>query len=444
MQLDGRVIYQLDPATFFDSDGDGTGDLAGLLQHLDHVRAVGADTIWLQPFYVSPYRDAGYDIVDHCGVSTRFGTMSDFDNLVERCHQLGLAVIVELVVQHTSTDHPWFREAREDPASPYRDYYIWAAEPRDDPVISGPVFSGVEDSIWAYDDAAAMYYRHAFYRHEADLDVGHPAVRAEIGKIIRCWLDRGVDGFRVDAVPYMVAQAAETDPRDDGYWFLTELAAAAGTAPLMGEVDAPPEQFRDYFGGGDRLHGVLDFWVNNLLFLALARGEAEPLRRALQRQPEPPPGCTYVNWLRNHDELNLECLTSDERDEVLASFGPEEETRAFGRGIRRRLAPMLGDERRVAMAHAINQALPGVPIVRYGDEIGMGDDLALPDRVSVRTPMQWSAEQNAGFSKASPGLIEPAPIEHGEFAAARGERRRAGTTLRLAAQPGLAVGTATT
>jgi maltose alpha-D-glucosyltransferase / alpha-amylase len=415
MRLDGRVIYQLDPATFFDADGDGAGDLEGVIRKLDHVRAVGADTIWLQPFYVSPYLDSGYDVVDHRGVSARFGTMADFEDLVERCHQLDLRVLVELVVQHTSVHHPWFRAAREDAGSPYRDYYVWSSEPRDDPAVREPVFPGAEDSIWAYDDRAGKYYRHAFYQHEPDLDVGHPAVREEITGIIRHWLDRGVDGFRVDAVPYMVRQAALTDDRDDGYWFLAELAAAADGAPLMGEVDAPPDQFPQYFGGGDRLHAVLDFWSNNQLFLALARRDAEPLVRALRDQPEPPDGCTYVNWLRNHDELDLELLTESERDEVMRTFAPREEMRAFGRGIRRRLAPMLGDDRRTALAHAIVQSLPGAPVVRYGEEIGMGEDLSLPDRVAVRTPMQWTAGENAGFSKAPPVLVQPGPVDHGRY-----------------------------
>ncbi|MEU4605683.1 alpha-amylase family protein [Kribbella sp. NPDC023972] len=436
MKLDGRAIYQVDPATFFDTDGDGLGDLTGVLQRLDHVRALGADTIWLQPFYVSPYRDGGYDVVDHCDVSARFGTMADFEKLVGRCHQLELRVMIELVVQHTSVDHPWFRAAREDADSPYRDYYVWAAEPRDDPVIRGPIFPGVEDSIWAYDDRARKYYRHAFYRHEPDLNVGHPAVRKEIAGIVRHWLDRGVDGFRVDAVPYMVRQAAQSDDRDEGYWFLTELAAAADGAPLMGEVDAPPGEYRRYFGQGDRLHAVLNFWMNNLLFLAIARGDAAPLLRALREQPQPPDDCTYVNWLRNHDELDLERLEPDERDEVCAAFAPEEEMRAFGRGIRRRLAPMLGDDRRVAMAHAIVQSLPGVPVVRYGDEIGMGDDLSLPDRVSVRTPMQWSGEANAGFSRGP--VVEPAPIQHGPYAATRvnvaDQELRSGSLLSRVAQ----------
>jgi maltose alpha-D-glucosyltransferase / alpha-amylase len=388
MRLDGRVVYQLDPATFFDSDGDGLGDLQGVLQRLDHIRALGVDTIWLQPFYVSPYRDGGYDVVDHCDVSARFGTMADFEKLVEHCHRVDLRVMVELIVQHTSIDHPWFRAAR-NADSPYRDYYVWADEPRDDPAIRGPVFPGVEESIWAYDERAGQYYRHAFYRHEPDLDVGNPAVREEIRRIVRHWLDRGVDGFRVDAVPYMVRQAALADERDQGYWFLSELCAAAGGAPTMGEVDAPPDDYRNYFGDGDRLSAVLNFWMNNLTFLAIARGEAEPVIRALREQPRPPEGCTYVNWLRNHDELDLERLSQAERDEVMAAFAPHEEMRAFGRGIRRRLGPMLGDDRRVAMAHAVVQSLPGVPIVRYGEEIGMAEDLSLPDRMSVRTPMEW-------------------------------------------------------
>jgi maltose alpha-D-glucosyltransferase/alpha-amylase len=224
-----------------------------------------------------------------------------------------------------------------------------------------------------------------------------------------------VDGFRVDAVPYMVRQAALADGRKDGYWFLSELAAVADGVPLMGEVDVPPDQYGEYFGDADRLHAVLDFWTNNLLFLALARRDAEPLVRALRAQPEPPDGCTYVNWLRNHDELDLERLSDAERNEVLAAFAPEENMRVFGRGIRRRLAPMLGDTRRVAMAHAIVQSLPGAPVVRYGEEIGMGEDLSLPERASVRTPMQWSAADNAGFSKAPASLVEPAPIATGDY-----------------------------
>ena len=419
MRLDGRVIYQLDPALFFDADGDGVGDLRGVVRKLDHVRAVGADTIWLQPFYVSPYLDAGYDVVDHCGVSSRFGTVADFEELVERCHELDLRVLVELIVQHTSVRHPWFRAARDDPGSPYRDYYVWASEPRADPVVRQPVFPGVENSIWAYDEHAGMYYRHAFYRHQADLDVGRPPVRAEITRIIRFWLDRGVDGFRVDAVPYMVRQAALTDDRDDGYWFLNELAAAADGAPLMGEVDAPPDQYDDYFGDAGRLHAVLDFWTNNLLFLALARGEAEPLVRALRAQPRPPDGCTYVNWLRNHDELDLDRLSPSERDEVMAAFAPSADMRAFGRGIRRRLAPMLGDVRRTLLAHAIVHSLPGAPVVRYGEEIGMGEDLSLPDRAAVRTPMQWSSAPNGGFSKAPPETVRPAAVDRGPYAYSR-------------------------
>ncbi|HWD77260.1 MAG TPA: alpha-amylase family glycosyl hydrolase, partial [Kribbella sp.] len=218
MTLDGRVIYQLAPATFAD------GGLRGIRRRLDHIRALGADTVWIQPFYVSPYRDAGFDVVDHRGVSQRFGTIEDFDELAARCHELGLRVVVGLVMQHTSNAHPWFRSARADPSSPYRDFYVWADEPHDDKVVERPVFPGVEDSVWAYDGHAGRYYRHAFYRFQPDLDVGHPQVRADIAKTVRHWLDHGADGFRVDAVPHMVRQAAVTDDRDDGFWFLTELA----------------------------------------------------------------------------------------------------------------------------------------------------------------------------------------------------------------------------
>ncbi|GAA1564491.1 alpha-amylase family protein [Kribbella hippodromi] len=390
------TIYQLDAATFSDEG------LAGVRRRLDHIRAVGADTVWLQPFYVSPYRDSGYDVVDHRGVSQRFGTLADFDDLVARCHELGLRVIVGLIVQHTSIDHPWFRSARDDPASPYRDHYIWAAEPHEDDVVGEPVFEGEEDSIWAYDEHARRYYRHAFYWHQPDLDVGHPKVREDIAATIRFWLDHGVDGFRVDAVPHMIRQAAVTDDRDRGFWFLSELSEAANGALLVGEVDDGPPSYPDYFGTGDRLTGILDFWTNNLLFLALARRTAEPLLRALRAQPKPPAGCTYLNWLRNHDELNLSLLADDERDEVMDAFAPDEEMRVFGRGIRRRLAPMLnGDERRIAMAHALMMSLPGVPIVRYGEDIGMDDDLSLPERNAVRNPMDWAAAEKQELEPGS-------------------------------------------
>lgn len=390
------MIYQLAPGAFAD------GGLSGIRRRLDHIRALGADTVWIQPFYVSPYRDGGFDVVDHRGVSQRFGTMADFDELADRCHQLGLRVVVGLIMQHTSSAHPWFRSARETPTSPYRDFYVWAHEPHEDEVVKQPVFAGVEDSIWAYDDHAGMYYRHAFYWHQPDLDVGHPDVRADIGKTVRHWLDHGADGFRVDAVPHMVRQAAVRDGRDDGFWILDELAGFADGAPLMGEVDSPPSSYDNYFGNGDRLSGILDFWTNNLLFLALARRDAEPLRRAMRQQPEPPDGCTYLNWLRNQDELNLALLADDERAEVMAAFAPDENMRAYGRGIRRRIAPMLDfDVRRIAMAHATMISLPGVPIVRYGEEIGMDEDLSLPEREAVRTPMDWAAAERQELEPGS-------------------------------------------
>ncbi|HEY3004054.1 MAG TPA: alpha-amylase family glycosyl hydrolase [Kribbellaceae bacterium] len=406
MWFEGAVFYEVDAGAF---GGDGErGDLRGVIRRLEHIRAVGATAVWLQPFYVSPYRDSGYDVVDHLGVSDRFGTLADVRDLIARADELDLRIVLDLVVQHTSVDHPWFRAARSDPGSPYRDYYVWADEPH--PTIAEPVFPTLEDSVWQYDERAGLYYRHTFLRHEADLDTGNPAVRAEIRRIATHWLELGVSGFRVDAVPYMVRQAALTDSRDDGFWFLEELYKAASSVRsdvvLMGEVDVPADQLPRYFGDGDRLTMVLDFWLNNYLFLALARCSAEPLVRALRNQPSPPPGAQYATWLRNHDELDLERLSAPERAEVMARFAPRPDMRAYGRGIRRRLAPMLRDPRRIAMAHALLFALPGAPVLRYGDEVGLGEDLSAPDRAALRLPMPWTDGSDSVAAQAlRPGSL---------------------------------------
>jgi maltose alpha-D-glucosyltransferase/alpha-amylase len=412
------VIYQVDVAYFLDADGDGWGDLRGLTERLEHIRGLGANCLWLLPFYVSPFDDGGYDVIDHLTVDPRFGDLADVAILLNKAESLGLRVIIDLVTQHTSIQHRWFQQARRDRSSPYRDYYVWS----DEPVETGvePVFPTVEDSVWAWDDEAGQYYRHTFYDFEPDLELGNPRVRQEIGRIMEFWLRMGVSGFRVDAVPYMVERARNADPRDDGHWLLAEMREFAvlhqPEAVLLGEVDVPPEDYADYFGDGERLSMVLDFWVNNNIFLALAREDARPLGRALDRQPEPPAHSQYGVFLRNHDELDLEQLTDDERTEVLDRFAPEEDMRAYGRGIRRRLAPMLaGDPRRLAMAHALLMGLPGSPVLLYGDEIGMGEDLSRPERKAVRTVMQWSDADNAGFSLASPDQLLAAPISGGAF-----------------------------
>ncbi|MFC7403688.1 alpha-amylase family protein [Georgenia alba] len=404
------VIYQVDPNLFADSDGDGHGDLRGLTARLEHVRDLGATCVWILPFYGTPYRDGGYDVSDHRTVDPLFGTMEDLDRLVARAHELGLHVMTELVVQHTSDQHRWFRQARRDPGSPYRDYYVWADHPEETDVE--PIFPGVEDSVWAWDQAAGRYYRHLFYSHEPDLDLSRDVVREEIAEVADLWLDHGVDGFRVDAVPSIIERTRAADPTDHGLWWLDELRDHVESRHpeivLMGEVDEQPEEYVGYFGGNHRLNLILNFWINNHVFLALARGEAGPIVDALEHQPDPPPGARYANWLRNHDELDLERLTDAERAEVFAAFAPEPEMQLYGRGIRRRLSPMLGgDDRWEALAHAVMLSLPGVPVLRYGDEVGQGEDLSRPERTAVRTPMQWTGGRNAGFSESVDGLAAP-------------------------------------
>lgn len=410
------VIYQIDLALFQDSDGDGWGDLRGATRRLEHVRELGADTVWLLPFYPSPGRDWGYDVTDHLTVASRYGDLGDFAAFLERAVDLDLRVMVDLVAQHTSIEHPWFEAARNDRHSPYRDYYVWADQPEETGVE--PVFPTEEDSVWKWDERAGQYYRHTFYQHEPDLEMGNPQVREEMFRIMAFWLQLGVSGFRVDAAPYMVERAKAADPRDDGLWLLEEMRELAlahhPDAVLMGEVDVDAQLYDDYLGEDSRLNMVLDFWLNNHLFLALAREDAEPLYRAIHERPSPPGDGRYAMFLRNHDELDLERLSDAEREEVLTRFAPEEEMRAYGRGIRRRLAPMLdGDPARIAMAQALLLSQPGPPVLLYGDEIGMGENLHRPQRHAVRAPMQW--DRAGGFSDGEPAV----PLISGRFGSAR-------------------------
>jgi maltose alpha-D-glucosyltransferase/alpha-amylase len=412
------VIYAIDPAMFNDSNADGWGDLRGITQRLDHLRNLGVTCLWLLPFYHSPFRDGGYDITDHLGVDPRLGTLPDAVELLETADRYGIRVVLDLVLQHTSDQHPWFQEARSDPESPYRDYYIWSDEPRDDGLK--PVFPTVEDDIWTWDEKAGQYYRHVFYSHEPDLNFANPAVLAEIRDIMRFWLRLGVSGFRVDAVPYMVQGAEAAEPGGGAallreLWEFVELRQPE--AVLLGEVDVPLEEYEDYFLGGDGLTMLLNFWMNNQMFLALAKGEAEPIHRALREMPQPPRLSQYANWLRNHDELDLERLEEKDREFVMDLFAPDESMRAYGRGIRRRLAPMLdGDQRRIAAAHALLLSLPGAAVLQYGDEIGMGDDLSRKERLAVRIPMQWTPDENAGFSTAPRDRLVAQPVSEGPFA----------------------------
>ncbi|WKB51835.1 alpha-amylase family protein [Eleftheria terrae] len=414
------IIYCLDVKTFCDGNGDGIGDFTGLAQKLDYLAGLNIDCIWLQPFYPSPMRDNGYDIVDYYGVDPRLGTLGDFVEFSRRARNRGMRVMIDLVVNHTSIDHPWFQAARSDPESPYRDYYVWSREEPAD-AREGTVFPGEQTRTWTWDREAKAYYFHRFYDHQPELNIANPAVRREIEKITGFWLELGVTGFRIDALPFLIElKNLSQDGQADPHAYLRELRhhvqTLCGEVCLMAEANLAPEAVPDYFGDGDKIHMSFNFWANQHLFLALARKDASLIRRAFEDLPPLPDSCQWNNFLRSHDELDLARLSEEDRQEVFRAFGPEERMQLYGRGIRRRLAPMLGnDRRRLELAHSLMLTLPGTPVLRYGDELGMGDDLGLPDRESVRTPMQWSADANGGFSSAAPGKLALPPVADGEY-----------------------------
>jgi len=399
------VIYCLNVETFIDSNGDGVGDFVGLTDKLAYLAGLGVTCIWLMPFYGSPNRDDGYDVSDYYGVHPRTGTFGDVVEFMNHAKQLGLRVIVDLVVNHTSNEHPWFKAARKDPDSPYRQYYVWSKKrPRN--WNKGMVFPGVQKATWTRDAAAGEYYFHRFYDFQPDLNTHNAAVKEEITRIMGFWLQLGVSGFRMDAVPFLIERkGANVKPMRD-YELLHQmrdfLQWRCRDGIMLAEANVPPRQSMQYFGdGGDRLQMMLNFWVNQRIFYSLASGDADPLRQALLDTYERPQAAQWGIFLRAHDELDLGRLTDRQRAEVFAAFAPEKHMLLYDRGIRRRLAPMLNnDRRRIELANSLLFTLPGTPIIRYGDEIGMGDNLDLPERYSVRTPMQWSALRQGGFTTA--------------------------------------------
>ena len=415
------VVYCLDVETFLDWDGDGVGDLRGLTERVDYLAGMGVSCLWLMPFYPSPNRDDGYDIVDFYGVDPKLGTLGDFVVLVRTAKDRGMRVIVDLVVNHTSDRHPWFRAARSSRTSPLRDYYVWRDEPPPEPT-TGVVFPDAEDSIWSWDDKAGQWYLHHFYSHQPDLNIANPAVRDEIARITGFWLELGVDGFRIDAVPYLietggVAGEVELDPHTLVRHLRSFVSRRRGDAVLLGEVNMKAKPLRAFFGNteGDELQMLFNFPVMQAMYLALARQDAEPLVRALRQLPEIPEGCQWATFVRNHDELTLDQLSEKERAEVFAAFGPDQGMQLFGRGLRRRLPPMLdGDQRRVRLVYSLLFSLPGTPVLFYGEEIGMGENLSVEGRLSVRTPMQWADERNGGFSSAAPSRLRR-PLVEGRF-----------------------------
>jgi maltose alpha-D-glucosyltransferase/alpha-amylase len=415
------IIYCLDVETFADGNGDGAGDFAGLTRRLDYLAGLGVTCLWLMPFYPSPNRDDGYDVADYCTIDPRFGSMADFSEFVLETRERGLDVIIDLVPNHTSDQHPWFQAARRDPTSPYRGYYVWREDDPGD--TSGEVvFPGEQKGIWTYDEQAKAYYLHRFYDFQPDLNFGNPAVREEFRKVMGLWLQQGINGFRVDAAPFLSDLETIQDGQmmSDAHTFLRELkdfaTVRSGNAILLGEVDVGLSTLADYFGGGNELQALFNFPLNRYLFLGLAQESADPIKFGLNELPSIPQTGQWVNFLRHHDELNLSRLTKDQREQVQAAFGPDPAMQAYGRGLRRRLAPMLdGNQARIRMAYSLLFSLPGAPMIYYGEEIGMGEHLALPERLSVRTPMQWTPYDNGGFSAASPERFVRPMVSDGDY-----------------------------
>jgi maltose alpha-D-glucosyltransferase/alpha-amylase len=400
------IVYCLSVGTYLDTNADGIGDFQGLLRRLDYLQGLGVTAIWLLPFQPTPGRDDGYDVSDYYGVNPRYGSLGDFVEFTQGCRQRGLRVLIDLVVNHTSDQHPWFQEARKDPKSKYRDWYVWSKKkPRD--ANKGMVFPGVQKSTWNYDDAAKAWYFHRFYDFQPDLNTSNPEVQAEILKIMGFWLQLGVSGFRMDAVPFVISAKGPNVRRPvENYDMLRMLREfltwREGDAIILAEANVIPHVDMNYFGtSGERLQMMFNFEVNQHLFYALASADTRPLIKALQTTKPRPATAQWAQFLRNHDELDLGRLTKKQRDAVFAAFGPEPNMQLYKRGIRRRLAPMMqGDRRRLELAYSLMMTLPGTPVFRYGDEIGMGDNLDLPERNCARTPMQWSNEPRAGFTES--------------------------------------------
>ncbi|MEG4812396.1 alpha-amylase family protein [Microcoleus sp. F8-D3] len=414
------IVYSLDVETFMDSDGDGVGDFQGLINCLDYLSGLGITCLWLLPFYPSPNRDNGYDVMDYYNIDPRLGTLGDFVEFMHQASERGIRVLIDLVVNHTSNQHPWFVASKSDKNSKYRNYYVWSENPpKADPELL--VFPDAEDSIWEYDEQANAYYLHHFYKEQPDLNIANPAVREEICKIMGFWLELGVSGFRIDAVPFLIKGIGieGADP-EKLRGFLEEMrefvSSRQGHAVLLAEANVDRDKISIYFAKGDRMHILFNFLLNQHLFLALARQESTALCDGLKTLPDIPDLCQWLNFVRHHDELTLDRITSSQREEIFAAFAPDKTMQIFGRGIRRRLPPMMGgDRRRIELVYSLLLTLPGTPMLRYGEEIGMGDDLSLEGRGSVRTVMQWSDAANGGFSTAATDALARPAIAHGEY-----------------------------
>jgi maltose alpha-D-glucosyltransferase/alpha-amylase len=405
------VIYCLSVGAYMDANGDGIGDFQGLMRRLDYLHGLGVTAIWLMPFQTSPCKDDGYDISDYYGVDPRFGTLGDFVEFAHGAKQRGIRLLIDLVVNHTSNEHTWFQQARNNPNSKYRNWYVWSKKkpPR---AREGIVFPGVQKSTWSYDEKAKAWYFHRFYDFQPDLNTSNPEVLAEILKIMGFWIQLGVSGFRMDAVPFIIStkgpQVKEPEEQYDMLRSFREfLQWRQGDCIVLAEANVLPESDMEYFGDdGNRMHMMFNFHVNQHLFYALAAADTRPLINAMKATKQRPATAQWGLFLRNHDELDLGRLSEQQRQKVFEAFGPDRNMQLYERGIRRRLAPMLdGDRRRLELAYSLLFTLPGTPVIRYGDEIGMGDDLSLQERNCARTPMQWSNERHGGFTKSDTPIL---------------------------------------
>jgi maltose alpha-D-glucosyltransferase/alpha-amylase len=410
------VIYQLHVRSFADGNGDGIGDFPGLLQRLDYIAELGVTCLWLLPFFASPLRDDGYDVADFRQVHASYGAIDDFRTFLQAAHQRGLQVIVELPLNHTSDQHAWFQRARRAPAgSPERDYYVWS-DTEDRYAGTRIIFLDTERSNWTWDEEAGAYYWHRFFSHQPDPNYDNPVVLREILGVVDFWMTMGVDGLRLDAVPYLVERdgtSCENLPETHAVIkaIRRHVDQHYANRMLLAEANQMPVEVRAYFGEGDECHMAYHFPLMPRLFIGIHQEDREPIAAALAQTPTIPEPCQWALFLRNHDELTLEMVTDDERDYMYLAYTANREAR-LNLGIRRRLAPLLGnDRRRIELMTALLFSLPGTPIIYYGDEIGMGDNILLGDRHGVRTPMQWASRPNAGFSEAAPERLYSPVIE---------------------------------
>ena len=399
------VFYEALVRSFRDSNGDGIGDLRGLTESLDYLQWLGIDCIWLPPIFESPLRDAGYDVSDFYSIQPELGTIDDLRELIDQAHFRDLRIVSDLVMNHTSDAHDWFRRARQ-PGSQYRDWYVWSDTPDLYPEAR-IIFLDTEDSNWAWDETAGAYYWHRFYSHQPDLNFDNPDVRTAVLDVVRHWLGFGFDGFRLDAVPYLFERVGTNGENlPETHDFLKEIRALVDSefpdAVLLSEANQWPQDAVAYFGDGDECHMNFHFPLMPRLYMALARGHADDIRSIMADTPDPPAGAQWAVFLRNHDELTLEMVTEEEREFMWGHYAPDPQMR-LNQGIRRRMAPLLdGDRRSLELLHGLLLSLPGSPVLYYGDEIGMGDEYLLDDRDGVRTPMQWNGEAGAGFSTTDP------------------------------------------